>query len=289
MVNVSSPGWDTVIVSKRNRNEYDSPQSTRRTQSFNLLFIKMFKRKIFSVFSVFSVSSVVNKTQNQYKMNVTDNLKQVLAELPSGVRLVAVSKFHPNEAIEEAYRAGQRIFGESKVQEMTGKYESLPKDIEWHFIGHLQTNKIKYMAPYVSMIHGIDSYKLLAEVNKQAIKAGRVIRCLLQIHIAQEETKFGFSFDECKEMLNADEWKALANIQICGLMGMATNTDSKEQIEREFRSLNCFFHEVKKQYFADEPTFCELSMGMSHDYRLAIAEGSTLVRVGSKIFGERVY
>ena len=286
MVNVSSPGWDTVIVSKRNRNEYDSPQSTRRTQSFNLLFIKMFKRKIFSVFSV---SSVVNKTQNQYKMNVTDNLKQVLAELPSGVRLVAVSKFHPNEAIEEAYRAGQRIFGESKVQEMTGKYESLPKDIEWHFIGHLQTNKIKYMAPYVSMIHGIDSYKLLAEVNKQAIKAGRVIRCLLQIHIAQEETKFGFSFDECKEMLNADEWKALANIQICGLMGMATNTDSKEQIEREFRSLNCFFHEVKKQYFADEPTFCELSMGMSHDYRLAIAEGSTLVRVGSKIFGERVY
>jgi len=286
MVNVSSPGWDTVIVSKRNRNEYDSPQSTRRTQSFNLLFIKMFKRKIFSVFSV---SSVVNKTQNQYKMNVTDNLKQVLAELPSGVRLVAVSKFHPNEAIEEAYRAGQRIFGESKVQEMTGKYESLPKDIEWHFIGHLQTNKIKYMAPYVSMIHGIDSYKLLAEVNKQAIKAGRVIRCLLQIHIAQEETKFGFSFDECKEMLNADEWKALANIQICGLMGMATNTDSKEQIEREFRSLNCFFHEVKKQYFADEPTFCELSMGMSHDYHLAIAEGSTLVRVGSKIFGERVY
>ena len=204
-------------------------------------------------------------------MNVTDNLKQVLAELPSGVRLVAVSKFHPNEAIEEAYRAGQRIFGESKVQEMTGKYESLPKDIEWHFIGHLQTNKIKYMAPYVSMIHGIDSYKLLAEVNKQAIKAGRVIRCLLQIHIAQEETKFGFS------------------LQICGLMGMATNTDSKEQIEREFRSLNCFFHEVKKQYFADEPTFCELSMGMSHDYRLAIAEGSTLVRVGSKIFGERVY
>ena len=286
MVNVSSPGWDTVIVSKRNRNEYDSPQSTRRTQSFNLLFIKMFKRKIFSVFSV---SSVVNKTQNQYKMNVTDNLKQVLAELPSGVRLVAVSKFHPNEAIEEAYRAGQRIFGESKVQEMTGKYESLPKDIEWHFIGHLQTNKIKYMAPYVSMIHGIDSYKLLAEVNKQAIKAGRVIRCLLQIHIAQEETKFGFSFDECKEMLNADEWKALANIQICGLMGMATNTDSKEQIEREFRSLNCFFHEVKKQFFADEPTFCELSMGMSHDYHLAIAEGSTLVRVGSKIFGERVY
>ena len=169
-------------------------------------------------------------------MSIADNLKQVLAELPQGVRLVAVSKFHPNEAIEEAYQAGQRIFGESKVQEMTAKYETLPKDIEWHFIGRLQTNKIKYMAPYVSMIHGIDSYKLLAEVNKQAIKAERAIRCLLQIHIAQEETKFGFSFDECKEMLNAAEWKALANIQICGLMGMATNTDSKEQIEREFRS-----------------------------------------------------
>ena len=221
--------------------------------------------------------------------DIARHIERIRQELPAGTRLVAVSKFHTAETIMEAYEAGQRIFGESKVQEMTGKYESLPKDIEWHFIGHLQTNKIKYMAPYVSMIHGIDSYKLLAEVNKQAIKAGRVIRCLLQIHIAQEETKFGFSFDECKEMLNADEWKALANIQICGLMGMATNTDSKEQIEREFRSLNCFFHEVKKQYFADEPTFCELSMGMSHDYRLAIAEGSTLVRVGSKIFGERVY
>ena len=147
---------------------------------------------------------------------IKDNLLSVLSELPEQVRLVAVSKFHPNEAILEAYEAGQRIFGESKVQEMTQKYESLPKDIEWHFIGHLQTNKIKYMAPYVSMIHGIDSYKLLAEVDKQAAKVNRIIPCLLQIHIAQEETKFGFSFDECKEMLNAAEWKALANIQICG-------------------------------------------------------------------------
>lgn len=222
-------------------------------------------------------------------MSVTDNLKQVLAGLPAGVRLVAVSKFHPNEAIEEAYAAGQRIFGESKVQEMTGKYESLPKDIEWHFIGHLQTNKIKYMAPFVSMIHGIDSYKLLAEVNKQAAKAERIIDCLLQLHIAQEETKFGFSFDECREMLTAGEWKSLANIRICGLMGMATNTDSEEQIIREFRSLHTFFEEVKKEFFAGRTFFRELSMGMSDDYPLAIAEGSTLVRVGSKIFGERIY
>ncbi|WP_455591842.1 YggS family pyridoxal phosphate-dependent enzyme [Bacteroides sp.] len=222
-------------------------------------------------------------------MSITNNLKQIYSELPTGVRLVAVSKFHPNEAIEEAYRAGQRIFGESKVQEMTDKYESLPKDIEWHFIGHLQTNKIKYMAPYVAMIHGIDSYKLLVEVNKQAVKAGRVINCLLQLHIAQEETKFGFSFDECREMLASGEWKTLTNIRLCGLMGMATNTDSEEQIAKEFRSLSDFFNELKTDFFANQPDFCELSMGMSHDYPIAIATGSTLVRVGSKIFGERIY
>lgn len=222
-------------------------------------------------------------------MSITDNLKQVLTTLPAGVRLVAVSKFHPNEAIEEAYTAGQRIFGESKVQEMTGKYESLPKDIEWHFIGHLQTNKIKYMAPFVSMIHGIDSYKLLMEVNKQAAKAERIINCLLQLHIAQEETKFGFSFEECREMLAAGEWKTLANVRICGLMGMATNTDAEKQIEQEFHSLHIFFNEVKKDFFADQPHFCELSMGMSDDYPLAVAQGSTLVRVGSRIFGERIY
>ena len=165
-------------------------------------------------------------------MNIADNLQQVLNELPEGVRLVAVSKFHPNEAIEEAYRSGQRVFGESKVQEMTAKYESLPKDIEWHFIGHLQTNKIKYIVPYVALIHGIDSYKLLVEVNKQAEKAGKVVNCLLQLHIAEEETKFGFSFDECRDMLAEGEWKTLSNIQLCGLMGMATNTDDNEQIKK---------------------------------------------------------
>lgn len=222
-------------------------------------------------------------------MNIAENITQVQNELPEGVRLVAVSKFHPNEAIEEAYRAGQRIFGESKVQEMTAKYESLPKDIEWHFIGHLQTNKIKYIVPYVALIHGIDSYKLLAEVNKQAVKANRVVDCLLQLHIAREETKFGFSFDECREMLASGEWKALHNIRICGLMGMATNTENAEQIKAEFCSLNSFFQEVKSKWFADSESFKELSMGMSHDYREAIAAGSTLIRVGSKIFGERIY
>ena len=222
-------------------------------------------------------------------MNIADNLQQVLNELPEGVRLVAVSKFHPNEAIEEAYRSGQRVFGESKVQEMTAKYESLPKDIEWHFIGHLQTNKIKYIVPYVALIHGIDSYKLLVEVNKQAEKAGKVVNCLLQLHIAEEETKFGFSFDECRDMLAEGEWKTLSNIQLCGLMGMATNTDDNEQIEKEFCSLSSFFKEVKDSWFADTEAFWELSMGMSHDYHQAIAAGSTLIRVGSKIFGDRTY
>ena len=222
-------------------------------------------------------------------MSIADNLKQVLTGLPQGVRLVAVSKFHPNEAIEEAYQAGQRIFGESKVQEMTAKYESLPKDIQWHFIGHLQTNKIKYMAPYVALIHGIDSYKLLAEVNKYAAKAGRIIDCLLQMHIAQEETKFGFSFEECREMLETEEWKALSNVRICGLMGMASNTDDVAQIDREFRSLARFFDELKASWFSGSEAFRELSMGMSHDYPQAIAAGSTLVRIGSKIFGERYY
>ena len=222
-------------------------------------------------------------------MNIADNLQQVLNELPEGVRLVAVSKFHPNKAIEEAYRSGQRVFGESKVQEMTAKYESLPKDIEWHFIGHLQTNKIKYIVPYVALIHGIDSYKLLVEVNKQAEKAGKVVNCLLQLHIAEEETKFGFSFDECRDMLAESEWKTLSNIQLCGLMGMATNTDDNEQIEKEFCSLSSFFKEVKDSWFADTEAFRELSMGMSHDYHQAIAAGSTLIRVGSKIFGDRTY
>lgn len=222
-------------------------------------------------------------------MDIQANLKEVLTSLPAQVKLVAVSKFHPNESIEQAYRAGQRIFGESKVQELTGKYETLPKDIEWHFIGHLQTNKVKYIAPYIAMIHAVDSYKLLAEIDKQAAKNGRVIPCLLEIHIAQEESKYGFTFQECREMLEAGEWKNLTHICIAGLMGMATFTEDETEIKKEFDSLKQFFNKIKQNYFADRDTFREISMGMSHDYPLAIEAGSTLVRVGSKIFGERIY
>ena len=220
---------------------------------------------------------------------IAESIRQIRSELPAGVRLVAVSKFHPNEAIEEAYRAGLRIFGESKVQEMTAKHDSLPQDIEWHFIGHLQTNKVKYIVPYVALIHGIDSFKLLAEVDKQAGKVGRRVDCLLQLHIAREETKFGFSFDECRQMLAEGQWRQLQHVRLCGLMGMATNTDNTTQIKEEFESLSQFFREVKATWFADDDAFRELSMGMSHDYHEAIAAGSTLVRVGSKIFGERIY
>lgn len=220
---------------------------------------------------------------------IAESIREIQKELPQGVRLVAVSKFHPNEAIEEAYHAGQRIFGESKVQEMTAKHESLPQDIEWHFIGHLQTNKVKYIVPYVTLIHSIDSYKLLIEVNKQAAKVNRKIDCLIQLHIALEETKFGFNMSECRELFSSGILKDLKNIRICGLMGMATNTDNTEQIRSEFHLLNNFFQEIKGKWFAEENSFKELSMGMSHDYHEAITEGSTLIRVGSKIFGERIY
>lgn len=222
-------------------------------------------------------------------MDIQQNLKEVLATLPPQVKLVAVSKYHPNEMIMEAYNAGQRIFGENKVQEMTAKAESLPKDIQWHFIGHLQTNKIKYMIPYVAMIQGVDTWKGLVEIDKQAAKHNRKVPCLLQIHIAQEETKFGFSFEECRQMLETDDWKALSHIDIQGLMGMASNTDNLDQVRREFRSLHNFFLSVKANYFGDAPSFRELSMGMTHDYPIAVEEGATLVRIGTKIFGERVY
>jgi pyridoxal phosphate enzyme (YggS family) len=222
-------------------------------------------------------------------MSIASEIQQITAALPQGVRLVAVSKYHPCEAIAQAYEAGQRVFGESKVQEMTAKHEALPKDIEWHFIGHLQTNKIKYMAPYVALIHGVDSFKLLAEIDRQAAKAGRVIPCLLQIHLAQEETKFGFSLEECRAMLQAGEWRNLTHVRLDGVMGMASNVDDEAQIRREFHTLRSFFEEVRAQYFAGEAHFKEVSMGMSHDYPIALEEGSTLVRIGSKIFGERVY
>ena len=216
-------------------------------------------------------------------------IQAIRQELPEGVRLVAVSKYHPVGALTEAYEGGQRIFGESKVQEMTQKHEALPKDIEWHFIGHLQKNKVKYIAPYVALIHSIDSYKLLAEVDKQAEKVGRVIPCLLQIHIAQEESKFGFTPQECMDMLDEGTWRTLAHVQIAGLMGMATYTDDHGQIIREFSTLSSLFQKLKETHFKDEPAFRELSMGMSGDYPLAISQGSTLIRIGSRIFGARQY
>ncbi|MBQ6745596.1 MAG: YggS family pyridoxal phosphate-dependent enzyme [Bacteroidaceae bacterium] len=222
-------------------------------------------------------------------MTIKEEIAKITAELPSGVKLIAVSKFHPAEAVMEAYEAGQRLFGENKVQEMVAKQEVLPKDLEWHFIGHLQTNKVKYIAPFVAMIHSIDSLHLLTEVNRQAEKVGRVINVLLQIHIAHEETKFGMTFDECRALLNEGTWKQLNHVQICGLMGMATFTDNMEQVDGEFAGLQAFFEELKGNWFADDTAFKELSMGMTDDYPIAIRHGSTFVRIGTLIFGERNY
>ena len=221
--------------------------------------------------------------------DVKGNLREVLGHLPEGVRLVAISKFHPNEYIEAAYEEGQRVFGESHEQELTRKVESLPKDIEWHFIGHLQTNKVKYIAPYIAMIEAVDSLKLLKEINKQAAKYNRVVKVLLELHIAAEETKYGLTLDACRQLLEEGEWKEMKNVQICGLMMMASNIDDQHQIVSEFDTAARFFDEVKAKYFADCPAFCERSWGMSHDYQLAVQHGSTMVRVGTTIFGPRVY
>jgi PLP dependent protein len=221
--------------------------------------------------------------------DVKGNLREVLGNLPAGVNLVAISKFHPNEYIEAAYAEGQRIFGESHEQELARKVESLPKDIEWHFIGHLQTNKVKYIAPYISMIESVDSLKLLKEINKQAAKHDRVVKVLLELHIAEEETKSGFSFDNCRELLEAGEWRTMEHVQICGIMMMASNTDDEQQIAQEFDAAYAFFKEVKEKYFADDDAFCERSWGMSHDYRIAVKHGSNMVRVGTTIFGPRIY
>ena len=221
--------------------------------------------------------------------DVKGNLKDVLSTLPDGVRLVAVSKFHPAEYIEEAYREGQRIFGESHEQEPSRKVKELPEDIQWHFIGHLQTNKVKYIAPYISMIEAVDSLKLLKEIQKQAEKNGRVIDVLLELHIAEEETKYGLTPDACRQLLDNGEWEQMKNVRICGLMMMASNVDDENQIRNEFTTAKLFFDEVKQKYFADAEYFCERSWGMSDDYPIAIECGSTMVRVGTRIFGPRVY
>lgn len=222
-------------------------------------------------------------------VDVAKNLHEILGNLPDGVRLVAISKYHPKEYLEAAYEAGQRVFGESHEQELSQKVASLPTDIEWHFIGHLQTNKVKYIAPYIAMIEAIDSLKLLKEIEKQAAKNERVIRVLLELHIAEEETKYGLTLEACRELLKGGEWRNMAHVEICGLMMMASYTEDQEQIAMEFDIADRFFHEVKATFFADVDSFKERSWGMSHDYKLAVKHGSTMVRVGTSIFGPRVY
>ena len=221
--------------------------------------------------------------------DVKENLHRVLDTLPEGVRLVAISKYHPNEYIEAAYAEGQRVFGESHEQELKLKHESLPKDIVWHFIGHLQTNKVKYIAPYINMVEAGDSLELLKEIDKQATRYNRVIDVLLELHIAEEATKFGLTLDACRQLLADGEWRQLQHVRICGLMMMASFTDDREQIRGEFMTAANFFDEVKQQYFADAPWFCERSWGMSDDYLIAVECRSTMVRIGTSIFGPRVY
>jgi hypothetical protein len=220
-------------------------------------------------------------------MSISSNLKAIEQEIGKGVCLVAVSKTKPVEAILEAYHAGQRVFGENKVQEMVEKSDVLPTDIQWHLIGHLQTNKVKYIAPFVKLIHSVDSLKLLQEIDKQGKKNNRVIECLLQFHIAQEESKFGFDFEEVEQLLQSREFIELDNVKVVGLMGMASFVDNEEQIRDEFRTLNNYFFIIKSNYFKFNNDFKILSMGMSGDYQLAIEEGSNMIRVGSSIFGTR--
>jgi hypothetical protein len=222
-------------------------------------------------------------------MSIADNIKRLKKETdPIKVTLIAVSKTKPVEEVQEAYEAGQRLFGENMVQELVEKQEHLPKDIQWHLIGHLQSNKVKYIAQFISMIQSVDSLKLLQEINKHAEKNNRVIDCLLQIYIADEETKYGLGFDEAIELLRSEEMVALKHIRIRGLMGIATNTDNEKQIKDEFYELKTFFDGIKQSYFRKEDSFDTLSMGMSSDYKLAIEQGSTMVRLGSTIFGKRV-
>ena len=222
-------------------------------------------------------------------MSIQSNIQELRKHIPSDVKLVCVSKFHPAETVMEAYDAGERIFGESRVQELVQKQPELPADIQWHFIGHLQTNKIKFIVPFVKLIHGVDSWKVLNEINKQAEKAAKKTACLLQVHIADEETKFGFSEEELVDLISGNELQNLHNVQIAGLMGMATFTEDENQVRKEFRTLKVLFDKIKSEYFSDDDAFCELSMGMSQDYQLAIEEGSTMIRIGTSIFGEREY
>ena len=221
--------------------------------------------------------------------SVAENIEKIKNTIPSGVELVAVSKFHPAEMIEEAYAAGQRVFGESRAQELSSKVTALPSDIEWHFIGHLQTNKVRHIVPCVKLIQSIDSDRLLEVVNKEAERIGRTVDVLLQLHVAKETAKFGMTCDECEALVESGKLDSLRNVRVCGVMGMATNTDDENEIRKEFKAIRNVFDTLKKGVMADKPFFSEVSMGMSEDYRIAVEEGSTMIRVGSSIFGERQY
>jgi pyridoxal phosphate enzyme (YggS family) len=222
-------------------------------------------------------------------MSIRDNILNYNNKITGNARLIAVSKTKPVEDLQEAYEAGQRLFGENKALEMRDKHEILPKDIRWHFIGHLQTNKVKYIAPFVELIHSVDSLNLLKQINKEAIKNNRVIDCLLQIDIAHEETKFGLEEAEADELLSSEEFAQLKNVRICGLMGIGSITDDKNKTKKEFNNLKKYFDETKNKFFNSKSYFCELSMGMSEDFEIALQEGATLVRIGSSIFGARDY
>lgn len=222
-------------------------------------------------------------------LTIIENLQEIKNSIPTSVTLVAVSKTKPIEDLQTAYDAGQRIFGENKVQELREKEPALPNDIKWHMIGHMQSNKVKFIAPYISLIHGVESFKLLREINKQALKNKRIINVLLQFHIATEASKFGFQINEVNEILNSQEFKDLKNIEISGVMGMASFTDNKSQVRKEFANLKSIFNEIKLNFFPNEKSFNTISMGMSGDFKLAIDEGSTMIRVGSSIFGSRNY
>jgi pyridoxal phosphate enzyme (YggS family) len=222
-------------------------------------------------------------------MSITANFQDVLSTVPSNIKLVAVSKTKPNEDILEVYNAGHKVFGENKVQELVRKSEELPKDIEWHFIGHLQSNKVKYIAPFVGVIHAVDSLKLLRTINKEGEKNNRVISCLLQFHVAEEESKFGLDYREAADILESNEFKEMTFVKVVGVMGMATFTNEQEKVRGEFITLKNIFDNVKSEFFAEDNSFKEISMGMSGDYLIAIEEGSTMVRVGSNIFGFRNY
>lgn len=221
--------------------------------------------------------------------DIASNLNEIRKDLPANAKLVAVSKFHPISSIKAAYDAGQRIFGESREQELRQKVEALPKDIEWHFIGHLQTNKVKYIVPYISLIESVDSLKLLVEIDRQATKLNKVVKVLLEVKVAAEDTKSGLTPEACRALLEDGSWKALSHVEICGLMTIASNVDDLEQVACEFDEADSFFTELKSKYFAAQDSFCQKSWGMSHDYRLALEHGSTMVRIGTSIFGERQY